>query len=131
MHLACGPSFAGAFDLHFFTNRAEPGALGTGSFKIDEYGAISEDQEKAKLDNLAFQLKSSDWLGFIIAYDGPSTSNKTAYARGERAKAYLIQKGVDGKRVFVLDGGRRDELTIELFATKPGTIPPSPRPTIP
>ena len=111
--------------------QAQSGAQGTGSFKLDEYGSISEDEEKAKLDNLAFQLKSSDWLGYIVAYDGPSTSNNTAYARGERAKAYLMQKGVDGKRVFVLKGGRREELTIELFATKPGTIPPTPRPTIP
>lgn len=110
---------------------AEPGAHGTGSFKFDEYGDISEDEEKAKLDNLAFQLRASDWLGYIIVYHGPSTSPKTAYARGERAKAYLMQKGVDGKRVFVVDGGRREELTIELFATIPGTIPPSPRPTIP
>jgi hypothetical protein len=111
--------------------QAEAGAHGTGSFKFDEYGAISEDEEKARLDDLAFQLRSSDWLGYIIAYDGPSNGSKTAYARGERAKAYLMQKGVDGKRVFVVDGGRREELTIELFATIPGTIPPSPRPTIP
>jgi hypothetical protein len=111
--------------------QAEPGAHGTGSFKFDEYGAISEDDENARLDNLAFQLRSSDWLGYIITYDGPSTAPKRAYARGERARAYLMQKGVDGKRVFVVDGGRREEMTIELFATIPGTIPPSPRPTIP
>ena len=80
---------------------------------------------------MAFQLRASDWLGYIIVYHGPSTSPKMAYARGERAKAYLMQTGVDGKRVFVVDGGRREELTIELFATIPGTIPPSPRPDIP
>ena len=110
----------------------KPGDFETGSVKFDEYGAIAKTEEEERLDNYASQLAAdaaSD--GYILVYDGRLPSSNQARERGERAKAYLVRKGIEAKRLFLVEGGRREELTVELFVTIRGTTPPTPSPKIP
>src|SRR4030095_1005015 len=69
--------------------------------KFDEYEDLSFEQEKRRLDNFAFQLRSAPALvGYIIAYSGRGTGID-AKARADRAKDYLVRVGrVDLKRLF-------------------------------
>jgi len=105
----------------------------TGSIKFDEYGMLSKSEEEARLNDFAFQLKASEKtvLGYILVYGGSGTSGNEAHERGTRAKTYLISRGVEATRLFIVDGGPRNESTVELFLTIEGTISPRPRPPIP
>lgn len=109
------------------------GASHTGSIKFDEFGMISRSQEEARLNDFAFQLRASDKtvLGYILVYGGSMTSVKEAHERGVRAKRYLVSRGVEPTRLFVVEGGPRKESTVELFLTTEGTIPPTPTPPVP
>ena len=104
----------------------------TGSIKFDEYGDVSRPAEEERLNNFAYQLRSTDksFLGYILVYGARSASPKEAHERGVRAKAYLVSRGVEATRLFVVDGGLREVSTIELFVTIKDTIPPTPTPTI-
>jgi hypothetical protein len=105
----------------------------TGSFKFDEYGNMSRRAEQRRLTRFAYQLKttSKSILGYILVYPGRNASLKDAHERGMRAKAYLVSQGVEASRLFVVDGGLRETLTVELFVTIKDTIPPTPRPSMP
>ena len=105
--------------------------LGTGSIKFDEYGDLSRTAEEKRLNDFAFQLRTTNksFLGYILVYAGRGTSSKEAHERGVRAKAYLVSQGVEASRLFVVDGGPREALTVELFVTIKGTIPPTPSPS--
>jgi hypothetical protein len=104
----------------------------TGSIKFDEYGMISRSEEEARLNDFAFQLRASDKTvsGYILVYGGSVTSVNEAHERGAKAKMYLVSRGVDATRLVVVDGGPRNESTVELFLTTQGTIPPTPTPPI-
>ncbi len=105
----------------------------TGSIKFDEYGVLSQAEEETRLNRFAFQLKSTEksFLGYILVYGGRSSSPREAHEYGVRAKAYLVKQGVEATQLFVVEGGRREELMVELFVTLKDTIPPTPKPTIP
>lgn len=110
--------------------RTQQSSTWTGSTKFDEYGDISRKAEEERLNDFAFQLRSTakSFLGYIITYHGGFTSPKKAHERAVRAKAYLISQGVEANRLLIVDGGERQALTIELFVTIKGTPPPDPRP---
>ena len=107
-------------------------APATGSFKFDEYGKMARGAERKRLSRFAYQLRttSKSILGYIFVYAGRDASPKEAHDRGERAKAYLVSRGVEPSRLFLVDGGVRETLTVELFVTIKDTIPPTPRPTL-
>jgi len=94
---------------------------------------LSRSEEEARLNDFAFQLRASDKTvaGYILVYSGSLTSINEAHERGARAKVYLLSRGVDPTRLFVVDGGVRNEMTVELFLAPQGTVPPTPTPTIP
>jgi hypothetical protein len=94
---------------------------------------MSRSAEEKRLNNFAYQLTTTNksYLGYILVYAGRGASLKEAHERGERAKAYLVSRGVEATRLFLLDAGRREALTLELFLTMKDTIPPTPRLTIP
>ncbi len=102
-------------------------APANGSFKFDEYGNMSRRAEQKRLNRFAYQLRttSKSFLGYILVYAGGDLSPKEAHERGVRAKAYLVRQGVEASRLFVVDGGSREALTVELFVTTKDTIPPT------
>src|SRR2546423_4050397 len=98
--------------------------------KFDEYGNISRDDEKARLDNFAIQLQQEpDSQGCVIVYAGRRTRPGDAQKRLDRARDYLVNlRGIDARRIVTLDGGTREDLTVELWIVPTGAAPPTVRP---
>ncbi len=107
------------------------------SRKFDEYGDISFDDEKGRLDKFAAQLKNEpDSQGHIVFYNGVRANNRASQRQAKRGRAYLINTdGIDAKRIFAVKGGERDAMTIELWISPQGApVPPdfvSPLPQCP
>ncbi len=86
--------------------------------KFDEYGNIPFRDEKARLDNLAFYMLRDEpnFIAYIVAYGGRRSCRNEAQLRANRAKNYLVsRRGISAERVIIIDGGYREELTVELF----------------
>ncbi|MGB7925718.1 MAG: hypothetical protein WCF57_20945 [Pyrinomonadaceae bacterium] len=98
--------------------------------KFDEYGNINRDDEKARLDNFAIQLQQEpDAQGYIIVYAGRRSRPGDAQKRADRARDYLVTlRGIDSRRIVTLDGGTREDLTVELWLVPTGAPAPTPRP---
>jgi hypothetical protein len=98
--------------------------------KVDEYGNLSPSDERARLDNFAVELKNDpESVGYIVSYAGRrAVANE---ARAERARSYLIGKHeVGAGRVVIIDGGHREERTIELWVLPHEAAAPSASPTV-
>jgi hypothetical protein len=92
--------------------------------KFDEYGNIKFNDEKARLDNYAIQLQNEPTAqGYIYGYGSCGTEGLT---RANRAKDYLVNtRGIDASRIYVVDGGCRSELKVELWIGTSGGMPPT------
>jgi hypothetical protein len=103
-----------------------------GSIKFDEYGDIPSQDEKTRLDRFAFQLQAEPKTqGYIIAYGGQNASAEDARARADCAKNYLIdKKGIEREQLVTVEGGYREELTVELFIRLSGGNAPVALPTV-
>lgn len=99
--------------------------------KFDEFGDIARDDEKARLDNFAIQLQQEpETQGYIFVYTGTGRRVRPDYAqkRTARIRDYLINtRGVDSRRIVILEGPPRSEPTVELWLVPPGSTPPAPR----
>lgn len=100
--------------------------------KFDEYGNIRFNDEKARLDNYAIALQNDPGAqGYIIAYGGRRGTAGEAQARADRAKNYLVNtRGIDAGRLVTVDGGYREDLTVELWIVPTGATPPTASPTV-
>lgn len=92
--------------------------------KVDEYGNIKFNDEKARLDAYASRLQTdAGSTGYIIGY---GTCEGEGLARANRAKDYLVNtRGIDAGRITVVDGGCRAELWVQLFVCAPSATPPA------
>jgi hypothetical protein len=100
--------------------------------KVDEYGNIRFNDEKARLDNFAIELQNDPTSqGYLICYGGRRGRAGEAQARCDRAKNYLVTtRGIDASRVVTVDGGYREDLTVELWVVPSGATPPAASPTV-
>lgn len=100
------------------------------SRKFDEYRNLKFSEERLRLDQFAIALHNEpDAKGYIIVYDARHTRKPVAQARGERAKNYLINKRqVQGRQIVIVNGGRREQPSVELFITPRRALPPTPTP---
>lgn len=108
-----------------------PGIPRKASTKFGEY---NPDSTKAKqlLDEFSNVVKrDDDTKVYIVAYGGSGRKRTEAEMAGERASNYLIGVGVGSWRIEFVDGGFREEPTVELWLTPAGAIPPKPEPTLP
>jgi hypothetical protein len=99
---------------------------------FDEYGQMTFDSEKARLDNYAAQLNFlSDSVGYIVVYPTSGKSHLLSLRRARRARSYLVKlRGVKASRISVIEGGCRDAFTIELYILPRTTPAPHPEPGI-
>ena len=113
--------------------------------KIDEYGNICCDDEKARLDNFAVELRVDPGAeAYIIYYGGrrrtyPYCHSRRlalpvrgdAAARARLLKPYLVMtRGVEPARIKVVNGGYRESWAAELWVVPKGAAPPAPTPTV-
>jgi hypothetical protein len=100
--------------------------------KIDEYGNIRFNDEKARLDNYAIELQNDPTAqGYLVCYGGRTGRTGEAQRRCDRAKNYLVStRGIDASRIVTVDGGFREELTVELWVVPSGATPPPNSPTV-
>jgi hypothetical protein len=102
------------------------------SRKVDEYGNIKFNDEKARLDNYAIELQNDPTAqGYLVCYGGRTGRTGEAQRRCDRAKNYLVStRGIDASRIVTVDGGYREELTVELWVVPSGATPPPNSPTV-
>jgi hypothetical protein len=100
--------------------------------KFDEYGKINEEDERARLDNFAAELKNdSTATGYLLAYGGRRSQPDEAQKWLDAAADYLMKvRGIPGARSLVGVGGYREEPTIELWIAPAGGTPPMATPTV-
>lgn len=105
------------------------------SRKFLVYGADDAncETEMAHLDNYAIEIQSeSNLKAYVIAYGGRrGTARLEMRARRARIGRYLVgNRGIDPKRVLVVDGGFREKLTVELWLVPEGEQMPKATPTV-
>ena len=100
--------------------------------KIDQYGAIPIEEERQRLDRFAELLKASppESIGYIFSYAGKNACIYEADWRLRRVLQYLVEKhNIPAKRLVTVDGGFRDDWTVELFIQPNAGCGPLPEPT--
>lgn len=108
------------------------------SRKFDEYGDLSADEEKQRLEKLAAALAAEDeekgTKAFIIGYAGRDSRAGDGLARADRARKTLtegsFQMSFYNTRVNTLDCGRREAPATEIWMTPAGAAPPRCAPTL-
>jgi len=99
----------------------------------DEFEGISMDNILARLDNFAIQLSNSpsDWKGYVITYSPLSAGHSGALTFRNRLYRWLtVKRGIDARRVTVVEGGHREKRAGEFYLLPPGVAAPPPLPTI-
>jgi PEGA domain-containing protein len=100
--------------------------------EFDECNNCTFDDQKARLDNLAVELQNDPATrAHIIAYGGRMSPLGQVEKLMSRARDYLInQRGIDASRLVVVNGGFREEDSVELWLVPSGAQAPRPTPTV-
>jgi len=99
---------------------------------FDQFQSVAFDDDKARFDNLAIELQNApDSQAYIIIYAGRTSRTGQADMLGRRTMDYLVnQRGVDARRIIIINGGYRDTDFFEIWICPPGANPPQPTPTV-
>jgi hypothetical protein len=100
--------------------------------EFDECNKCSYDDQKARLDNLAVELQNDpSTRAYILAYGGRMSPLGQVEKLMNRSRDYLITKrGIDASRIEIVNGGFREEDSVELWIVPSGAAPPKPTPTV-
>jgi len=100
--------------------------------EFDECNSCSLDDQKARLDNLAVELQNDpSTRAYILAYGGRMSPLGQVEKLMSRSRDYLItQRGIDASRIVVVNGGFREEDSVELWLVPSGVAAPTPTPTV-
>ncbi len=100
--------------------------------KFDEFTGANWESAMAHLDNFAVTLQNEPTaLGVVIVYGGQRHRPLEAKAWSSCLKDYLLKRrSIDPTRVRFLQGGYRDNLTVELWMVPAGQQIPAATPTI-
>jgi hypothetical protein len=110
------------------TNTATVEIAAATARKIDEFAGLVGRAEKDRLDQLMLQLviHQSD-IAYVMVYSGPTTPKGSAASNMRRIRNIVEGwGGIVAPRVRVVDGGRRDKPTREIWLVPPGAAPPKP-----
>jgi hypothetical protein len=101
------------------------------SQKFDSYGQLSTDDEAAHLDAFREELRNHpNLVGYLIGYSANTLSRGTFLRRLYGDERYLVEsRGLEPNRLFTIDGGSRDKLTIEMWLVPNGSAQPVLSPT--
>ena len=100
--------------------------------EFDECNNCTFDDQKARLDNLAVELQNDPaTIGYVIAYGGRTSPIGQTARLMTRARDYLInERGIDGSRIVIINGGFREADSVELWIVPRGATPPRATPTV-
>ena len=100
--------------------------------EFDECNNCSLNDQKARLDNLAVELQNDpSTRAYIIAYGGRMSPLGQVEKLISRARDYLVaHRGIDASRLTVVNGGFREEDSVELWLVPSGAAAPQPKPTV-
>lgn len=100
--------------------------------EFDECNSCSLDDQKARLDNLAVELQNDpSTRAYVLAYGGRMSPYGQVEKLMSRSRDYLItQRGIDASRIVVVNGGFREEDSVELWIVPSGAAAPTPTPTV-
>ncbi len=100
--------------------------------EFDECNSCPFDDQKARLDNLAVELQNDPTTStYILAYGGRTSPFGQVDRLMTRARDYLIaERGIDASRIVTVNGGFREEDSVELWVVPSGAAPPRPTPTV-
>jgi hypothetical protein len=103
-----------------------------GPRKFDEFESKSFDDDKARLDAFAIELQNNpDAQGYIIMYQGTdriSLRTKKVDFLSKKTLDYLVQsRGIDPRRIQIVNWGNRLKTTYDLWIIPPGAQPPVPQ----
>lgn len=100
--------------------------------EFDECNNCTFDDQKARLDNLAVELQNDpSTRGYVIAYGGRMSPVGQVEKLMSRAREYLVtQRGIDASRLVVVNGGFREDDSVELWVVPSGAAAPQPTPTV-
>jgi hypothetical protein len=100
--------------------------------EFDECNSCSYDDQKARLDNLAVELQNDPTTrAYILAYGGRRSPLGQVEKLMARSRDYLItQRGIDASRLVVVNGGFREEDSVELWIVPSGAPAPRATPTV-
>ena len=100
--------------------------------EFDECNNCTFDDQKARLDNLVVELQNDpSTRAYIIAYGGRTSPLAQVEILMKRARDYIIeQRGIDAARITTLNGGFREDDSVELWVVPSGAAPPQATPTI-
>ena len=103
-----------------------------GARKFDEFGHMSHENYSARLDNIAIALQSEPTAqGYFVFYNGSKSLPGAAFRYVKRLQNYLTDpRGIEHSRLVLLEGGRREEITVEFWISPPGSPAPTPDPAI-
>lgn len=89
--------------------------------------------EMAHLDRYALQVQSDpECMAYVIVYGGKhGTARHEVSQRRARIRRYLVKnRGIEPARVRVIEGGFREEVTVELWLVASGAKLPEPTATV-
>ena len=94
--------------------------------------SCSYNDQKARLDNLIVELQTDPSVtAYILAYGGRTSRNGQADRLGARARDYLVNhRRINTSRIVVLNGGFREEDSVELWIVPSGATLPQVRATV-
>lgn len=100
--------------------------------EFDECVGCTFDDQKARLDNLAVELQHDpSTRAYIIAYGGRMSPLGQVEKLMNRARDYIVtQRGIDASRLVIVNGGFREEDSVELWVVPSGAPAPLPTPTV-
>ena len=100
--------------------------------EFDECNNCTFDDQKARLDNLAVELQNDpSTRAYIIAYGGRTSPISQVDLLMKRARDYIVdQRGIDAARIVTVNGGFRENDSVELWVVPSGAAPPQATPTV-
>lgn len=99
--------------------------------KYDEFLYVSCEDMIARLDGYAYKIYNQPTeQAYVIIYGGRVGRRGEMNVLRSIIKAYLIKaRGVEAKRIVVVQGGYREKMTVELWYSEPN-VNPSATPTV-
>jgi len=115
-----------AFSILLMTFVVISHAQTNSAIKLDEYGALTTDDEASHLDLFAERLSKEPKLkGQIVAYSGPRLERGYYLRRIYGINNYLINmRGIAADRLTVVDGGYAQEFSTALWLIPDGATSP-------